>query len=193
MKKLVLLFFFFGLFNHSQITDISDSDWYRSGNFLLKELAKGKNSDVKGSPYLNNEYENGKIIFSNGNTYTAWDTGSVTNMSLIFEGATNFNQPLNWNTQSVTDMKYMFLGASSFDQNIGGWDTSSVTNMKYMLRSASAFSQVLCWDISGVSDTAYMFYNSGGGSVRDEENCEREQHMEQQQQCLQGLELHLQD
>ena len=71
MKKLVLLFFFFGLFNHSQITDISDSDWYRSGNFLLKELAKGKNSDVKGSPYLNNKYENGKIMFSNGNTYSA--------------------------------------------------------------------------------------------------------------------------
>ena len=71
MKKLVLLFFFFGLVSHSQITDISDSDWYRSGNFLLKELAKGKNSDVKGSPYLNNKYENGKIIFSNGNTYSA--------------------------------------------------------------------------------------------------------------------------
>ena len=70
MKKLVLLFFFFGLVNHSQITDISDSDWFRSGNFLLKELAKGKNSDVKGSPYLNNKYENGEIVFSNGNTFT---------------------------------------------------------------------------------------------------------------------------
>ena len=71
MKKLVLLFFFFGLVNNSQITDISDSDWFRSGNFLLKELAKGKNSDIKGSPYLNNKYENGEIIFSNGNTYSA--------------------------------------------------------------------------------------------------------------------------
>ena len=63
MKKLVLLFFFFGLVNNSQITDISDSDWFRSGNFLLKELAKGKNSDVKGSPYLNNKYEMEKSFF----------------------------------------------------------------------------------------------------------------------------------
>ena len=55
MKKLVLLFFFFGLFNHSQITDISDSDWYRSGNFLLKELAKNPENNSKAEEEVKKE------------------------------------------------------------------------------------------------------------------------------------------
>ena len=35
-----------------------------------------------------------------------WDTSNVTNMSSMFDGATNFNQDIgNWNTSNVTNMK----------------------------------------------------------------------------------------
>ena len=56
---------------NGQITNINDSDWFRSGNFLIKELASTENKDVKGFPYLNKLFEKGEIIFLNGNTYSA--------------------------------------------------------------------------------------------------------------------------
>ena len=38
-----------------------------------------------------------------------WDVSRVTNMSSMFNGAGNFNQPLNnWNVSKVTNMSSMF-------------------------------------------------------------------------------------
>ena len=40
-----------------------------------------------------------------------WDTENVTDMSVLFAGATSFNQDIgNWNTENVTDMSIMFAG-----------------------------------------------------------------------------------
>ncbi|MYH03483.1 MAG: BspA family leucine-rich repeat surface protein, partial [Cenarchaeum sp. SB0675_bin_21] len=58
------------------------------------------------------------------------DLSRVTNMSLMFAGATSFNQPLDsWDVSSVTNMSQMFHGAFSFNQPLDSWDVSSVTNM----------------------------------------------------------------
>lgn len=54
----------------NQITEINNSDFYRSGNFLLKELAQNSNPDIKGNPYQDKEFKSGKIIFENGNEYS---------------------------------------------------------------------------------------------------------------------------
>jgi len=54
-----------------------------------------------------------------------------------------FNQDIVWDTSSVTDMFLTFNGAFAFSEhNIGGWDTSSVTDMGYMFYQAVAFNQV---------------------------------------------------
>jgi surface protein len=62
---------------------------------------------------------------------------------------------------SVTDMSVMFLGATSFNQNIGGWDVSSVTSMVGMFQDATSFNQNIgTWDVSSVTDMTQMFYNT---------------------------------
>ena len=54
---------------------------------------------------------------------------------------------LSLNTVVVTDMSTMFQGASNF--NI--WDTAVVPNMSTMFQGASIFNRdVLCWDIAVV-------------------------------------------
>jgi surface protein len=60
-------------------------------------------------------------------TVRLWDTGNVTDMSDMFNGAVLFNQDIgDWDTGSVTDMSNMFNGATAFDQDISGWDVSNV-------------------------------------------------------------------
>ena len=46
-----------------------------------------------------------------------WNTSNVTDMSNMFEHASNFNQPLKqWNTAILTDMSDMFNGVECFNQ-----------------------------------------------------------------------------
>jgi surface protein len=39
-----------------------------------------------------------------------------------------------WDTSNVTDMSVMFQGATNFNEYIGSWDTSNVTNMSLCFR-----------------------------------------------------------
>lgn len=95
---------------------------------------------------------------SPGNINT-WNTGSVTNMSSMFEQATAFNQNIgSWNTWSVTNMSFMFAGASAFNQNIGTWNTGAVNNMSSMFGDASAFNQNIgSWNTGAVTTMSSMF------------------------------------
>ena len=120
------------------------------------------------------------------NTYTVhpeignWDTSNVTNMSLMFYGASKFNQDIgSWDTSNVTTMNGMFQSASEFNQDIGtkvvtvngstytAWNTSNVTNMSFMFYSASTFNpdiaaskfnqDIGAWDTSNVTGMIAMF------------------------------------
>ena len=91
---------------------------------------------------------------------SGWNTGSVIDMSFMFEHASDFNQSLDsWNVSNVTNMHRMFRGAVSFNQPLNSWDVSSVTNMEWMFSSALAFNQPLnSWDVSSVTNMDFMFY-----------------------------------
>ena len=47
--------------------------------------------------------------------------------------AAAFNQNIgSWNVASVTNMEIMFNGATAFNQDIGSWNVASVTDMNSM-------------------------------------------------------------
>ncbi|WP_086269899.1 DarT ssDNA thymidine ADP-ribosyltransferase family protein, partial [Campylobacter devanensis] len=52
----------------------------------------------------------------------SWDVSSVANMSWMFYGCYNFNQPLNsWDVGSVANMSWMFYGCYNFNQPLDNW------------------------------------------------------------------------
>jgi surface protein len=128
---------------------------------------------------------NGCTSLTTINNINSWNTITITEMSSVFQSATNFNQSLNsWDTSNVTTMDQMFLsassfngdisswdvssvtimrsvfnGATSFNQNIGGWDVSSAITMQSMFQSATNFNQNIgSWNVSNVTNMASMFY-----------------------------------
>jgi surface protein len=127
-----------------------------------------------------------KVVTVGSDTYTAWDTKEVTNMSFIFSGTTavgglgKFNQNIgNWNTSKVTNMGRMFLQKNKFNQDIStkvvtvngvsytAWDTKEVTDMAFMLYTSSPdgtaygeFNQNIGnWNTSKVTTLYATFYN----------------------------------
>ena len=86
---------------------------------------------------------------SNLSLYSATDSpdlSNVTNMSVMFASATQFNGDISgWGVSSVTDMAGMFYQATSFNQDIGAWNVSGVTDMSFMFYQATSFNQ----DLSG--------------------------------------------
>ena len=64
-------------------------------------------------------------------------TSAVTDMSSMFEGATNADPDVsNWDISKVTDMSSMFEGATNADPNVSNWDISKVTDMTNMFNSS---------------------------------------------------------
>jgi surface protein len=92
----------------------------------------------------------------------SWNTSTVTNMSLVFNRATAFNQPINgWNVSNVTSMSGMFYEATAFNQPLDTWNTGKVTDMTNLFYSAGSFNQPLnMWNTSSVTIMAYMFHQA---------------------------------
>ncbi len=72
-----------------------------------------------------------------------WNTGFVTDMGRMFEGAICFNHRPMFITGSVTDMSKMFSKTARFNQPLVGWDVTRVTDMSGIFDSATAFDQDL--------------------------------------------------
>jgi uncharacterized repeat protein (TIGR02543 family) len=71
---------------------------------------------------------------------TRLDVSNITDMSKLFNDATNFNQDIStWDVSNVTDMHKMFKNADSFNQDISEWDVSNVTDMSEMFLNALSF------------------------------------------------------
>lgn len=97
-----------------------------------------------------------------GTDFSATDTpdlSNVTNMSLMFRNASNFNDDINdWDVGNVTNMSDLFLDASSFNSDIGDWDVSAVTIMRRMFFRSTDFNQDLSdWRPDQVINLSEMF------------------------------------
>jgi uncharacterized protein (TIGR02145 family) len=88
-----------------------------------------------------------------------WDVSSVTNMTLLFDQASSFNEDISsWDVSSVTNFQFMFRNAYSFNGDISTWDVSSVTNMQLMFFNASSFNgDISSWNVSNVTTLVEMF------------------------------------
>ena len=93
---------------------------------------------------------------------SAWDVGSMTDMSFMLAYANSFNQDLSaWNVGSVTSMYYAFSKAYSFNGDLSAWDVGSVTSMYFMFDGAGSFNVDLsAWNVANVMDMEGMFYDS---------------------------------
>ena len=91
-----------------------------------------------------------------------WDVSNVTDMSAMFNDATNFNQDIsNWDVSSVTDMRGMFRQATFFNQDISNWDVSNVTDISGMFIMATKFNQdIENWNTSNVTYMVETFKDS---------------------------------
>jgi surface protein len=98
-------------------------------------------------------------FFSAPVTTVAAPPSSVTNMSVMFNSSTAFNESVSsWNTGNVTDMSNMFRNSMMFNQPLGSWDTSNVTDMRLMFAEKSVYNQPLgSWDTSNVINMTQMF------------------------------------
>lgn len=92
----------------------------------------------------------------------SWDVRNVVTMGGMFGETDAFNQPLSgWNTRNVKDMSHMFLRANAFNQPLNDWDVSGVENMERMFWDAELFDQPLDrWDTSSVKTMREMFMHS---------------------------------
>ena len=90
---------------------------------------------------------------------SAWNTLRVTDMSGMFKSATSFTSDLrSWNTGSVTTFDSIFANAISFNSNLNDWDTSSASNMSGMFAGAASFNSSLNkWNTFNVTTMSYMF------------------------------------
>src|SRR5699024_6468994 len=85
------------------------------------------------------------------------DTSSVTDMSSMFAGASEFTGPANLSSaENVTTMKGMFQNASSYSglawgDVASGVDAPQLQDMSYMFDNAPAFNGPLQnWDVPNV-------------------------------------------
>ena len=94
-------------------------------------------------------------------------------MSYMFQGAKEFNQPLQWNTARLKISEGMFRGATSCNQPLV-WNVSSLKNSKEMFSGATAFSRPLVWNVSSLRDARRMFHNARSFSQRLTWYCRRD-------------------
>ncbi len=90
-----------------------------------------------------------------------WDVSRVTDMSYLFAGLGEFNEPIDdWNVSNVKNMNSMFLKADRFNQDLSKWNVSKVENMQDMFRDAWYFDKKPTWNIGPEVNTTNMFANT---------------------------------
>ena len=126
------------IFNYFCVTQLNDSNIHEAVDlWLLDEAAAA-------------------IIYGH---ISSWDVSDVTNMSSLFEEASDFNGDISaWDVSNVTNMSYMFRKCSNFNGDISSWDVSSANNLSGLFEEASSFNRdISLWNVSNVTDMSHLF------------------------------------
>ena len=97
MKKIIISIFILTIsftYNYGQdygIGSVTTDDLFSGGNVILRKLMKRDYSEAEGSPYLNEEFTKGKIVFNNGKEYDVLTRLNVGTQK--FEIKKNYNSP----------------------------------------------------------------------------------------------------
>ena len=108
---------------------------FETSAILRAELEKNKDAICASPPRL--------II-------TEWDVSQVSDMSGLFDGWENLNQPLRWNTAKVRSMNATFRGCSAFNQSLE-WDTRDCTDFGFMFEGCDGLTGTITLDFSAVT------------------------------------------
>ena len=117
--------------------------------------------DLSGTTNLSSMFR-ACTTLSTVSSMSSWDVSAVTNMSIMFFGATLFNQDIGaWDVTAATNMSFMFASTSTFNQDITNWVLVGDVKLDSMFRDATAFNQdISSWDVSDVTNINRMFYSA---------------------------------
>ena len=89
---------------------------------------------------------------------SGWNTANITNMTMTFDGSAFNGDISGWNTAKVTTLYGTFAFDTAFNQDIGSWNTANVTNMHCVFQGASSFNQDISgWNTAKVTTMDGMF------------------------------------
>ncbi len=159
------------VFNYFCVTQLDDTNIHEAVDLWLSDEAEALALYGPISAWDVSDVTNMTSLFEDASNFngdiSAWDVSGVTLMRRMFKGATNFNGDLSsWDVSNVTDMYWLFLYAANFNGDISSWDVSNVTVMTRVFKGATNFNADLSsWDVSSVTDMFEMFrfaYNFDG-------------------------------
>ena len=108
MKKFIITLFIFIIsfpYTYGQeygIGSVSTDELFSGGNVVLRKLMKRDYSKAEGSPYLNDEFTKGKIIFNNGKEYDVFTRLNVGSQKFEIKKNINSSASLIDINESVT-------------------------------------------------------------------------------------------
>jgi len=88
------------------------------------------------------------------------DLSHVTDMSMMFHNAANFNSAIgNWDVSNVKAFSLMFAD-SAFNQDLSNWNLSSAKHLTSMFVNTPFNQDISRWNVATVEDFSYMFSNT---------------------------------
>ena len=105
MKKIILLLLFVNILNSQSFTDLTEQNLYRGGNVFLLDKMNNYDDDIDGTPYLNPDFDKGRIIFENGNSYNGEIRIDLVAQNFQIKGKNGKITPIEVNNKVKIDIK----------------------------------------------------------------------------------------